>query len=98
MEKKKQIYLLVFLNDFLVFLWFLFLLFKCVHNIVLRDNLPTYKMSTVISTVAHFQRFIRKEKPTTIFLPSMDSFNEIYNENYILYNFKKRTRQFDSLT
>ena len=34
----------------------------------------------------------------TIFLPSMDSFNEIYNKNYILYNFKKRTRQFDSLT
>ena len=77
---------------------FVFLLFKCVHNIVLQDNLPTYRMSTVISTVAHFQRFIRKEKPTTIFLPSMDSFNEIYNKNYILYNFKKRTRQFDSLT
>ena len=51
MEKKKTILSFSFFNDFLVFFfWFLFLLFKCVHNIVLRDNLPTYKMSTVIST------------------------------------------------
>ena len=81
---KKQFYLFgfffkFFYNDFLVFLWFLFLLFKCVHNIVLRDNSPTYKMRAVIFKVAHFQKFVGREKPTTIFIPSMDSFNYFYN-------------------
>ena len=45
---------------------------------VLRDSIPTYKMRTLISTVVHFQRFIKRKKPTTIFLPSMDSFNFLY--------------------
>ena len=43
----------------------------------------------------HFHRFKRKEKPTTMFLPSMDSFSEIYTKNYILYNLKKKR---DNLT
>ena len=57
-------------------MWFLFLLFKCVHNIVLRDNLPTYKMSTVISTdsllrvaEAYFSKDSREDD--TFVFPSM---------------------------
>ena len=76
-RKKKQFYLVVFFNDFFYFfLWFLFLLFKCVHNIVLRDNLPTYKMSTVISTdsllrvaEAYFSKDSREDD--TFVFPSM---------------------------
>ena len=45
---------------------------------VLRDSIPTYKMRTLISTVVHFQRFIKRKKPTTIILPSIDSFNFLY--------------------
>ena len=94
---KKQFYLFgfffkFFYNDFLVFfLWYLFLLFKCVHNIVLRDNSPTYKMRAVIFKVAHFQKFVGREKPTTIFIPSMDSFNYFYNfyNYYDFYIFNK---------
>ena len=77
MEKKKTILSFSFFNDFLVFFfWFLFLLFKCVHNIVLRDNLPTYKMSTVISTdsllrvaEAYFSKDSREDD--TFVFPSM---------------------------
>ena len=67
-----------FFLRFFVFTVIKIILFKCVHNMVLRDSLPTYKMRTLLSTVVHFQRFIKREKPTTIFLPSMDSFNFLY--------------------
>ena len=67
-----------FFLRFFVFTVIKILLFKWVHNMVLRDSIPTYKMRTLISTVVHFQRFIKRKKPTTIFLPSMDSFNFLY--------------------
>ena len=81
------IFMNIFFLRFFVFTVIKILLFKCVHNMVLRDSLPTYKMRTLLSTVVHFQRFIKREKPTTIFLPSMDSFNFLYIFFFWIFRF-----------